>query len=316
MFTPLEIVALIFLAYVALRVLLKLWSAFYTYVVGPAICRVNFKSMGKWALVTGCTDGIGKEYARQLAAKGCDIILVSRSMDKLQATAHELENEYKISTKIIKADFSEGDHIYENISKEIENLEIGTLVNNVGVFYDYPDYFLDTNDWEKTMNGFIKVNVVSMIKMNNLVLPGMLKRKRGIVINLASATALIPSPLLAVYGASKAFVDKFSRTLHIEYSSRGIIVQTVNPSTVMSNMMPHIKSSSIFEPTAKRFVRSALGTVGVVSRTTGYFSHDVLVGFVNCVEAISERFASWALLKWFEGVRDKQKKAYENKSVI
>ncbi|GBP31325.1 Very-long-chain 3-oxoacyl-CoA reductase [Eumeta japonica] len=324
MFTPLEIVALMFLAYIALRVLSKLWSAFHTYVVGPAICRVNFKSMGKWALVTGCTDGIGKEYARQLAAKGCDIILVSRSMDKLQATAHELENEYKVSTKIIKADFSEGDHIYVNISKEIENLEIGTLVNNVGVFYQYQIIFLTQRTGiiimlfyrEKTMNGFMRVNMESMIKMNNLVLPGMVKRKRGVVINLGSASALIPSPLLAVYGASKAFVDKFSRNLHIEYTRRGIVVQTVNPSFVMSNMTPHIKSSSIFGPTAKRYVRSALGTVGVVSRTTGYFPHDVLVGFVNCVEAISERFVSWALLRWFEGVRDKQKKAYEHMAAV
>ncbi|GBP31326.1 Very-long-chain 3-oxoacyl-CoA reductase [Eumeta japonica] len=169
---------------------------------------------------------------------------------------------------------------------------------------------------EKTINGFIRVNIESMIKMNNLVLPGMVKRKRGVVINLGSASALVPSPLLAVYGASKAFVDKFSRSLHIEYTRRGIVVQTVNPSFVISNMTPHIKSSSIFELTAKRFVRSALGTVGVVSRTTGYFPHDVLVGFMNCVEAISERFASWALLKWFEGVRVKYKEAYEHMAAV
>ncbi|GBP31327.1 Very-long-chain 3-oxoacyl-CoA reductase [Eumeta japonica] len=292
------------------------WKDIIYYELLPRAHGLQEYECGLRMVVTGCTDGIGKEYARQLAAKGCHIILVSRSMYKLEATAHEIENEYKVNTKIIKADFSEGDHIYENISKEIENLEIGTLVNNVGVFYDYPDYFLDTKDWEKTMNGFIRVNIESMIKMNNLVLPGMVKRKRGVVINLGSASALVPSPLLAVYGASKAFVDKFSRSLNIEYSRRGIVVQTVNPSNVMSNMTPHIKSSSIFGPTAKRYVRSALGTVGVVSRTTGYFPHDVLVGFVNCVEAISERFASWALLKWFEGVRDKQKKAYQNKSMI
>ena len=108
-----------------------------------------------------------------------------------------------METKIVVADFSEGDKIYPNIEKELYGLEIGVLVNNVGISYPYPDYFLELKGKEQIYNDMIQCNIVSVLAMCQIVMPGMVERKKGVVINISSATALFPSPLLSVYGASK-----------------------------------------------------------------------------------------------------------------
>ncbi|CAH2052270.1 unnamed protein product, partial [Iphiclides podalirius] len=255
-------------------------------------------------LVTGCTDGIGKEYARELAARGCDIVLVSRSMDKLRATAEEIEKEFNVSTKIIQANFSDGDAIYDKIGREIADLEIGTLVNNVGVSYTYPEYFLDIPDWEQTTGNILRTNCVSATRMTAMIMPGMLRRGKGVVINLGSGSSMIPSPLLTVYAASKAYVDKLSEGLEMEYGKRGIIVQCVMPGFVCSNMSG-IRRSSFFAPTAKVFVKSAISLVGTTSRTTGYLPHALFVNAINSIHALTGRFAVWLVTRSMETSRRK-----------
>ncbi|XP_038213363.1 very-long-chain 3-oxoacyl-CoA reductase-like [Zerene cesonia] len=281
----------------------------YTYVIGPAVNKVDFKSKGKWALVTGSTDGIGKQYARELAARGCDIILVSRSIDKLKATASEIENDYKVNTKIIQADFSE-EGIYDKISKEITDLEIGTLVNNVGISYSYPEYFTEIPDWERSISTMIKANMVSVTRMTGIVLPDMVKRGKGVVINIGSGSSVIPSPLLTVYAASKAYVDKFSEGLEMEYSKKGIIVQCVLPGFVCSNMSG-IRRSTWLAPTAKTFVKSSISLVGTTSKTTGYFPHAVFVNAINLIYAAYARFAVWLVTRSMENTRRKALKKRE-----
>lgn len=309
-FTPLEKLAIIFLAFLLIYFVKLIIKVVYTYAIGPAVNKVDFKSKGKWALVTGCTDGIGKQYARQLAACGCDIVLVSRSLDKLKATAEELEKDYQVATKIIQADFSEDDSIYENIQKEIADLEIGTLVNNVGVSYTYPEYFLDIPDWDKMTTTLIRANIVSLTKVTHLVLPGMVKREKGVVINIGSASSMIPSPLLTIYAASKAYVDKFSEGLEMEYSKKGITVQCVLPGFVCSNMSG-IRRSTLLAPTATDFVKSSFALVGTVSRTTGYLPHSLFVSIINTIYAISNKFGVWLVIRSMENSRRKFLKKYK-----
>ncbi|XP_050679651.1 very-long-chain 3-oxoacyl-CoA reductase [Leptidea sinapis] len=275
----------------------------YTFIIGPAINKVDFKSKGKWALVTGSTDGIGKEYARQIAAYGCDIVLVSRSMDKLKAVASEIENEFKVNTKIIQADFSE-EGIYENIAKEISGLEIGTLVNNVGISYTYPEYFNEIPEWEKTVSSIVKANVVSVTRMTRIILPEMEKRGKGVIINIGSASSIIPSPLLSVYAATKAYVDKFTEGLEMEYSKKGLIVQCVLPGFVCSNMTK-IRRSTLLAPTPKAFVKSALSLVGTTSHTTGYFPHAIFVNTVNTIYSTFNGFGVWLVTRSLENSRRK-----------
>nr|KAF6484893.1 hydroxysteroid 17-beta dehydrogenase 3 [Rousettus aegyptiacus] len=106
--------------------------------------RSFLKSMGQWAVITGAGDGIGKAYAFELARQGLNVVLISRTLEKLQAIAVEIEVTTGSSVKIIQVDFTKDD-IYEYIKEELKGLEIGILVNNVGMLPSFlPSHFLNT----------------------------------------------------------------------------------------------------------------------------------------------------------------------------
>ncbi len=175
--------------------------------------------------MTGAGDGIGKSYCEQLAKRGLNIVLVSKTLSKLESSAKEIEETYKVKTKIIVVDFTKEEGIYEKIEESIEGLEIGILVNNVGMSYELPDYFKSFS--RQFFKDLINCNVVSMINMTRIILPQMVDRKKGLIINLSSVSSVLPFPLLTVYAASKALANKFSDDLRSEYRKQGITIQTV-----------------------------------------------------------------------------------------
>lgn len=105
--------------------------------------------------------------------------------------------------KVIAIDFTQDVEIYETIRKELEGLEIGTLINNVGMAYPYPEYFLDMPNGDKLCMDMIFCNLVSVTMMIRVVMPQMVERRRGVVVNIGSIAAIAPTPLMCVYGASK-----------------------------------------------------------------------------------------------------------------
>ncbi|XP_069595228.1 very-long-chain 3-oxoacyl-CoA reductase [Ranitomeya imitator] len=230
---------------------------------------------GKWAVVTGATDGIGKAYAEELARRGMCIVLISRTLEKLDEVAKSIREKFKVETKVIAVDFGNPAGIYDRIEAGLKGLEIGVLVNNVAVSYEYPEYFLDIPDLDNILDKLITVNITSVCKMTRLVLPGMLERSKGVILNISSASGMYPVPLLTVYSATKAFVDFFSRGLHAEYKSKGVTVQSVLPFFVATKMSG-IRKPTWDKPSPEDYVRSALNTVGLESRTNGFLPHAIL----------------------------------------
>jgi len=235
------------------------------------------KCGGKWALVTGSTDGIGKAYAFALAQKGLNIVLVSRSMHKLENVASELVEKYpKVETKVIEVDFSREDSssYIPKIEESIKDIDIGILVNNVGLSYEHPQEFLELDS--TYVEAMVNVNIVSINAMTRIVLPQMVERKNGVIINISSFLAAFPTPLLTVYSACKSYKDLFSQGLAKEYLSKGITVQCVMPGYVVSKLSK-IRKPSLTVPTPTAFVRSALSRLGIESRTCGYWAHDAMI---------------------------------------
>ncbi|KAG8193683.1 hypothetical protein JTE90_024045 [Oedothorax gibbosus] len=271
----LAIVGLIYVSKTAFSLTWNVLQGLRTHILSR-FRSLDLTRFGKWAVVTGGTDGIGKAYARELARRGLNIIIISRSREKLERTAREIEKDFKVKTYIIQADFSSGREIYDNISKQLEDKEIGILINNVGVMYDYPECFMKVP--EQKLWDLININIASVTMMTYIIIPQMVQRKKGVVVNISSISSFYPLPLMAVYSASKVFVDWFSRALNYEYKDQGIIVQSLVPSYIATNLVKFssfLQRPSFIVPDPQRFVNSAIQTIGVSNRTTGFWSHGI-----------------------------------------
>ena len=136
------------------------------------------KSYGEWAVVTGATDGIGKAIAFELARKGQSILLIARSGEKLAACKSELEAKYPsvtVKTEVVDfAKFSQKDTA--RMTELLSKLEVGVLINNVGISYAFPQWFNELTDDE--VQQLMTVNIESVVWMTRAVLPQMLQRKK------------------------------------------------------------------------------------------------------------------------------------------
>ena len=181
---------------------------------------------GKTALITGASSGIGATFARTLAAQGTHLILVARSQDKLRDLARTLATQHHIRAEVLTADLSRqeaGQQLFA--ATEQLGLTIDILINNAG-FATYGPF--DSLDAEREQQEIL-LNVAAVVDLTHRFLPGMLARRSGSIINLSSTAAFQPTPYMAVYGASKAFVLSFSEALWAEYRSNGIRVLAVCP---------------------------------------------------------------------------------------
>jgi 17beta-estradiol 17-dehydrogenase / very-long-chain 3-oxoacyl-CoA reductase len=200
-----------------------------------------------------------------LAKKGMSLVLISRTEAKLQAVKEEIDAKgYNVEVKYIVCDYGTNfdQTMQTKIKKELDPLEIGVLINNVGISYRYPRYFHELPDDE--VKALLTLNIDSTVWMTRMVLPGMIERKKGgAIVNMSSGSALLTMPLLAEYGAAKSFIEKFSRAINAEYRDRkngGITCQCQAPfyvSTKMARMRP-----SLSVPSAMAFANMGVNWIG------------------------------------------------------
>jgi len=260
----LQVIALLLI----LKFVVKVLKNFYVYFLRPG---KNLKKYGSWAIVTGSTDGIGKAFAEQLARKGLNLVLISRTASKLQEQTQELESKFKIQTKFVPVDFSSSNRdLLQPVRNAINGLDVGILVNNVGVSYDHAEFF-GSLDQEK-IDAIIRVNCTGTTAMTQLVLPGMAERKKGAIVNISSVSSLVKEPLYAVYSGSKAYVNNFSEALHWEYKRHGVHVQASLPSFVATKLSK-IRNASLFVPSPNAWARSAVAHIGYEPLSIPYWTH-------------------------------------------
>lgn len=247
---------------------------------------LSLPSLGPWALVTGATDGIGKGFAHQLAKRGINVVLVSRNKDKLTQVATEIEEKFDVKTKVIDIDFTKDRIAQRRIEAEITDLNIGILINNVGVSYDYPEYFLQIDNGAAKCRDIVECNIMSVLDVTRAVLPGMLERKTGAVLNISSFLAY-GGPLLSVYAASKAFVMQLSEDLNREYRDQGVSVTCAAPYYVASNMSK-IRQSSLTVPSPDTYAASVLAGLGLATSSAGYWPHDLITLAIRALGSVGQ----------------------------
>ncbi len=175
------------------------------------------------ALITGASSGIGAEFARQLAARGHDLVLVARSKDRLEAQAEGLRHDHGIAATVVARDLA-GPGVAATLAAEHHGT-VDLLVNAAG--------FGTAGRFEQIAAGRdhdqLMLNVVALVDLCRGVIPGMLARAGGAVVNVGSTAGFQPSPYFATYAAGKTFVLNFSLALRAEYRGRGVRVLALCP---------------------------------------------------------------------------------------
>lgn len=262
--------------YENLKSLVQIVIAVLTPYFVPAENKSLVERFGKWAVITGSTDGIGRQYAIQLAARGVNIVLISRTVEKLMAVANEIEQKHQVKTKWIAADFSQGRPIYDKLRRELDGIPVGILVNNVGTNLDYPDD-LDRVPEDKLWD-VIHINIAAATMLTRIVLPGMKQRRQGAIVNISSGSELQPLPYMTTYAASKAYIRNFTLAMQYELEPFGITCQLVSPlfvTTKMNNFSTTLMKGGLFIPDAESYAKYAVFTLGKTKQTTGYWTHGI-----------------------------------------
>jgi uncharacterized protein len=187
---------------------------------------------GNFALITGASSGIGACFARALAGRGKNLVLVARSRDKLEALAREISTEHSLRIEVVGQDLSEvgaAGRLAATLNER--GLGIDLLVNNAG-FGAHGEFWKLPLERQSEM---LRLNVVALTELTHLLLPPMIRQRRGGIINVSSTASFQPVPFTGVYAATKAYVTNFSMALAEELGDYGVKVVALCPGGTATN---------------------------------------------------------------------------------
>lgn len=235
-----------------------------------------------WALVTGASSGIGKEFTEQLAKAGLNIVLVARRKELLDSIAASLQANYQVKTLVIASDLTKSGSI-DQIKNQLlqQKIKIRMLCNNAGI-----------GQWGRfekaaleNYQRIIDLNTNVLVSMCHEFLSDLVSHPTSVVINVSSAAAYQPVPYMAVYAATKSFVQSFSQALFGEWQKHGVYVQTLVPGptdTEFDSKAGAYESSVVKKDSVKKVVETSLSNLAsgnpVIVATKGTYMQRVFAG--------------------------------------
>lgn len=243
------------------------------------------------ALITGASSGLGREFARLFAAAGYDIVLVARRRQELDALAAELPPRHGIRARVLVEDLADPmapSRIFDHLKSE--DVQISMLVNNAG--FGEKGSFAVLG--EKRQMDMLQVNIAALTHLTRLFLPGMLGRRQGRILNVASTAAFLPGPNMAVYFATKAFVLSFSEAIAEEVRGGGVTVTCLCPGPTETGFAAaaHMEDSLLFKlGTMKAAEVAEAGFDGMMQGR-----RLIVPGWKNKISAASVRFSPRGLV--------------------
>ena len=247
--------------------------------------------MKKVALITGASAGLGVEFARQLSKRGHRLVLAARRKDRLDALAKELGNARAVAIDLSKANAAA--KLMADLEAAGEQVEI--LVNNAG--FGLIGRFAELDS--KRERQMIDLNVGALTDLCRAVAPGMIKRKSGAILNVASTAAFQPGPKMAVYFATKAFVLSFTEALHEELMPHGVKVTCLCPGPTRTEFgeVAGFGGNGAFDKLAMEAGEVVEAGLKGMDRNRAV----IVPGLVNKIGAISTRFAPRSVVRKIAG---------------
>lgn len=239
------------------------------------------------AIVTGASTGLGREFAHLCASSGYDLVLIARSQALLEELAAEIRPATGRTVRVLVKDLSMPEasrEVWEELGSDADFTEV--LINNAG--FGLLGRFAELDEQEQVR--MIQLNVVALTDLTRLLLPGMLARRKGKILNIASTAAFQPGPLMAVYYATKAYVVSFSEALHNELKGTGVTVTTLCPGATKTEFDKRagMGRSKLFSKTKLMGARK-VAEIGMGAMNKG--KSLVVAGMLNALMAASTRLA-------------------------
>jgi short-subunit dehydrogenase len=247
-----------------------------------------------WAVVTGASSGIGVDFARRLAAGGRPVVLVARRRDRLESLADELRRAHRVEVDVVAQDLAAPGGAAA-LADAVRGRDVEVLVNNAG--YGIQGRFVEMDPAE--VERMIRLNVVALTELTQRFARAMAARGGGFVLNVSSASAFLPTPYVAAYAATKAYVLSFSEALRDELRGTGVSVTALYPgiTTTEFNDVAHAKTPAVMGPS----ILSADAVAAVGLRAMFARRRAAVPGIINRVNAVLSTVLPRGLIVWITG---------------